>query len=245
MISLQKAKYIKSLQVKKYRKKHRAFLVEGAKSVLELLNSDFNVEFLACTHTFIDENQQLLSDSNIEIIDTTSKQLESVGTLKTNDAALAVVKMPENKEVEIKGNVILLLDNIQDPGNLGTIIRTADWFGLSTIVLSEDSADVFNSKVLQATMGSFIRVNCIYTDLDSFIGQHEKYNFCAAVMDGEDVHQSAFDKPVAIILGNESSGINKDLIQRADHKISIPKYGGAESLNVAMAAGIILDNVMR
>ncbi len=245
MLSNQKAKYIKSLQIKKYRTKHSRFLVEGAKNVQELLRSDFKVELILASDSFTKENQSVLSSLAAEIIAEKPDRISSVGNYKTNDAALAVVEMPEQGPLAIGNEIIIALDDVRDPGNLGTIIRTADWFGIKTIVASKETADFYNSKVIQASMGSFLRVKVHYEDLDHFFSDHPNLPVAAAVLDGTPVSAMKAEIPMALLMGNESNGVNLNLMKHVDQRITIPKYGNAESLNVAMSTAIICDNIRR
>jgi len=245
MLSNQKVKYIKSLQVKKYRQKHRAFLVEGAKSVFELLDSPFSTELIVATEQFIEENEKILSESGISVIAEKQRKIESIGTLKTNNAAVAVVSIPERQQLNFKDELVVLLDRVKDPGNLGTIMRTADWYGVQTVIASPDSSDCYNPRTIQASMGSFTRVQCIYNDLIDFISSNSHYRYYATVMNGGNLHQATFKSPCALVLGNESEGISEQVLEKVKYRVSIPRYGKAESLNVAMATGILLDNCVR
>ena len=167
MISRQKLKYIKSLQLKKYQKQEQKFLVEGEKSVLEILNSRYKINILLATKRFLEIYRHEIPGKQPEVIELSQTELEKAGSLKTNNGAIAVVEMqPEADLDENNIRILPVFDNLQDPGNLGTIIRTCDWYGLDTILLSENSVDVYNPKVIQASMGSFTRINVIYRDLD-------------------------------------------------------------------------------
>jgi TrmH family RNA methyltransferase len=245
MISRQKTKYIKSLQLKKYQKQEQKFLVEGEKSVLEILNSRYKINILLGTKRFLEIYRHKIPGKNIEVEEVTEKELEKAGTLKTNNAALAVVEIPEKADLdEGKIRILPVFENLQDPGNLGTIIRTCDWYGLNTIILSEGSVDVYNPKVIQASMGSFTRVNVLYRDLESFLNQ-SSIPVIGTRMDGENLYGFSWPERVVVIFGNESKGISKDLDQFIPRAVSIPKSGGAESLNVGVAVAVILDNICR
>ena len=244
MISKAKVKYIKSLQVKKYRNQEQCFLVEGAKSVKEILHSDYEVIMIAGSIDFL-SNGSLQSNSTFEIIECTEQELSSVGSFQTNEAAIAVAKMKPNiPPSTTKHELILALDDIRDPGNLGTIIRTADWYGIKSIVASEHTADCYNPKVITASMGSFSRVNVFYTDLTRWIHDENKFVY-GAFLDGKDVHSLDIDKGAVIVIGNESRGISKEVEMFIQHKITIPRIGQAESLNAGVATAIILDNIRR
>lgn len=241
MISKAKVKYIKSLQVKKYRLQEQCFVVEGAKSVSELLQSDFEVVWVAASPAFADQNHKWIDRKKTEVLTATEKELSSLGHFQTNDAALAIARMKPNTRPQLMpAELILALDDIRDPGNLGTIIRLADWYAVKNIIASHETVEVYNPKVLSASMGSFCRVNVHYTDLVSFISifHHPVYG---AFLEGEDVHVVNYSKGGLIVIGNEANGISSSVEKLIQHRITIPRYGQAESLNAAMATGIILD----
>jgi len=240
MLSKAKIKFVKSLQIKKYRKQEQCFVVEGAKSVQELLNSDFEVVMVFGTRDFLSTNKL---QSPAEVIEVTVKALEGIGDFQSNDAVLAVARMKPNRPMEVSSNEFaLVLDDIRDPGNLGTIIRTADWYGIQKIIASEETADFYSSKVIMSTMGSFTRVELFYTDLAEYFAEKHQRVF-GAYLDGVDVHRIDFGQGGLILIGNESRGISADLHQFVTDKITIPRYGLAESLNAAIATAIICDNI--
>jgi len=242
MISKAKAKYIKSLQVKKYRKQEQCFLVEGAKSVLELLQSDFEVTMLVGTEHFF---STLAAPARGQVITATEKEIDGLGEFQTNNSALAVARLKPNVPLKVSPNSFtLMLDDIRDPGNLGTIVRTADWYGISTIIASEETADFYNPKVITATMGSFTRVKIFYTSLVAFLADAQVAVF-GAYLDGQNIHKTSFGKGGVILIGNESRGISPEVAPFVTHKITIPRFGHAESLNAAIATAVICDNVMR
>ncbi len=244
MISKQQTKYVKSLKLKKYRKKAELFLVEGAKNVIELLASDFEIQDLFVTEKFMLEFPDLPA-SELEHVICSEKELAGLGTFQTNEYALAVVKMKSVPFDISNDELVLALDDVSDPGNLGTIIRIADWFGLKTIISGMDSADLYNPKVINASMGSFTRVNVHSMDLEGFFSSNTKHRVYGAMLNGEDVHGIQIDHPAILLLGNESKGISTSLCDFIDKKITIPKIGGAESLNVAVSTAIICDNIFR
>ncbi len=244
MISKQQAKFVKSLKLKKYRKKATCFLVEGAKNIIELLSSDYEVQSLFVTDKFVLEAPDHLL-SNIDYQICTEKELADIGTFQTNEYALAVAKIKSVPLDISNDNILLALDDVSDPGNLGTIIRIADWYGLTTIVASMDSADFYNPKVINASMGSFCRINFHYMDLASFFQSNSHREVFGAMLNGENVHNAKADKPSIILMGNESNGISKSLDKFITKKITIPKIGNAESLNVAVSTAIICDNLIR
>ncbi len=241
MISKAKVKYIKSLQVKKYRVQEQSFVVEGAKSVIELLKSDFVTTWVAATEDFIHQHQRQLNASRVEVVAATVGQLTELGSFQTNDAALAVAQIKPNRFLSIdEGEIALVLDSIRDPGNLGTIIRTADWYGVKNIIASEDTADFYNPKVLSASMGSFCRVAIQYVSLVDYLTTAHKTIY-GTFLEGTDVHEFSFSTGGFVIIGNESIGISPEVERLVSQKITLPRYGKAESLNAAIATGIVLD----
>jgi len=216
-------------------------VVEGAKSVIELLQSDFETIWVAATEDFIRQHDSQLRASKAEVIAASNEQLSSLGSFQTNDAALAVAKIKPNRSLSIdEGEIALVLDSIRDPGNLGTIIRTADWYGVKKIIASEQTADFYNPKVLSASMGSFCRVAIQYVSLMDYLTAVRKPIY-GTFLDGLDVHTLAFSKGGLIIIGNESNGISPEVERLVSQKITVPRFGKAESLNAAIATGIILD----
>ena len=245
MLSKARTKYIKSLKLKKIRKQEQLFVVEGAKNIVELLHSDFQLHSLYATQYFLDQHYDLISNLNDEIITATDDQLANAGSLKSNHSALALAKIKQNIAlIADPGEYTLVLDDVSDPGNFGTIVRVCDWYGIKKIVASNDSVDLYNPKVIAATMGSFTRVQLFYTDLEKFLGEMDMPVY-GAYLDGENIHNLAFAKQGYIVFGNESNGIRNHLAPFIDKKIYIPGTGGAESLNVGIAAAIILDNLHR
>ena len=244
MISRQKLKYIKSLQLKKYQKQEQKFLVEGEKSVLEILNSRYKINTLLATKRFLEIYQHEIKGKQPEVVELRQNELEKAGSLKTNNGAIAVVEMPGEADLkEDKIRIIPVFDNLQDPGNLGTIIRTCDWYGLDTIVLSENSVDVYNPKVIQASMGSFIRVNVIYRDLKTFLSK-TSIPVIGTLLVGQNLYEFKWPEKVIVVLGNESKGISDDLHPLIKDGVTIPRYGSAESLNVGIATAVVLDNIL-
>lgn len=237
-------KFIKSLKLKKNRFKEQLFLVEGAKNIIELLQSDYQISLVIGTNEFLHDYAYLLP-KNIDVFSAKIKDLGKTGTFKTNNSAIAVAEIKPNIPYNIKQNeFILVLDDIRDPGNLGTIIRIADWYGINKIVLSETTTDVYNPKVINSSMGSFTRVSMFQTNLKNFLDKQSMPIF-GAFTDGENIHEVDFPEGGFIVLGNESKGISPELSGMIKRRISIPRYGRAESLNVATAAAVICDNLKR
>ena len=242
MLSKAKIKFIKSLQIKKYRKQEQSFLVQGAKSVQELLDSDFETVMVVGTAEYL---QRLRVSQSIERIEAREQELADLGEFQSNDAVLAVARIKENhSHVVVPGEFSLVLDDIRDPGNLGTILRTADWYGIQSVIASPETADFYNPKVITATMGSFTRINFYHDDLINVLSKSREKVY-GAYLDGKNVHQEAFDEGGMILIGNESRGIAPQYEKFVTDKITIPRFGKAESLNAAIATAIICDNVRR
>jgi TrmH family RNA methyltransferase len=242
MISKGNIKFIKSLQIKKYRKQEQCFIVEGAKSVLELLNSDFDVLMVFGTTEFL---EKIKGSVKAEVHEVTSKDLQGLGEFQTNESALAVARIKPNNSVKIDRNEFaLVLDDIRDPGNLGTMIRTADWYGITKLIVSEETADIYNTKVINATMGSFTRLHIYYTSLEDYLSSC-KQKIMGAFLDGVDVHKYDFSGGGLIVIGNEARGISESVSKFVTDRITIPRFGGAESLNAASATAVICDNIRR
>ncbi|HEY3405225.1 MAG TPA: RNA methyltransferase [Ohtaekwangia sp.] len=240
MLSKAKIKFIKSLQVKKYRKQEQCFVVQGAKSVRELLASDFEVLTLLGTPDFL---SGIKGNDKCEIWEVSEKELSELGEYQSNDAAFAIARMKPNHEFKVTDSeYVIVLDDIRDPGNLGTIIRTADWYGISKIVASEETADFYNPKVISATMGSFTRIEILYADLISYLAGKD-HSIYGAFLDGQNVHHTEFGRGGFLLIGNESKGISASLEKLVTNKITIPRYGKAESLNAAIATAVICDNI--
>ena len=244
MVPKAKIKYLKSLQVKKYRKQEQSFVVEGAKSVQELLSSNFEVTWVGGTENFLRAHARQLNSRKVETVEVSAKELEQLGSFQSNETVIAVAKMKQNSMPDLRDEFALVLDDLRDPGNVGTIIRTADWYGIKNIIASDETADFYNPKTISATMGSFCRVNVFYTHLGDFFRQNKLPVF-GAFMDGADVHQLNFGKSGLIVIGNESNGVSNEVSEFVQQKVTIPRIGGAESLNAGVATGIILDNIFR
>jgi TrmH family RNA methyltransferase len=239
-ISKNQLKLITSLSQKKYRQKHHLFIAEGVKVLNELLNSTFEIETLFCTDDF----EVAISEKKIVRISET--ELKKVSTLKSPNKALGLFKIPKEKALQNSG-LTIALDAINDPGNLGTIIRLCDWFGITQLVCSKDTVDCYNQKVVQASMGSLTRVSIHYTDLENYITKSNLDTFIAD-MDGKNVYKTKLPKEGILIMGNEANGVSKEIKTLLQYKISIPRFGETqetESLNVATATAILLSEFKR
>jgi TrmH family RNA methyltransferase len=242
MLSKATIKFIKSLQVKKYRKQEQCFLIEGGKSVEELLASDFEVVKLLATADFL---KNLKTPAKGEVLEVTESELENLGEFQTNRTALAVARLKPNTPIQVHAKEYgLVLDDIRDPGNLGTIIRTADWYGIRNIIVSLETADFYSSKVISATMGSFTRTCIYYTHLPEFVKEFGNPVY-GAFLAGTNVHTLDFAPGGLIVVGSESHGISDALAPFISERITIPRFGGAESLNAAAATAVICDNLRR
>jgi RNA methyltransferase, TrmH family len=241
MLSKSKIKYIQSLGYKKFRDEEGLFLAEGPKIVKELINEIPGlVQSVYALTGWVAENRGL--PGTIEINEISDFELEKITQLSASNKVVAVVKKISQPAFHTKNKITIALDTIQDPGNMGTIIRTADWFGISQIVCSHDSADIYNPKVVQSTMGSIARVHVSYVDLEQWI-KEQGVKVYAAALDGNDVRKTKNLQEGIIIIGNESKGVHPTLLQMAHEKITIHKAGKAESLNAAVAAGIIMSQL--
>jgi TrmH family RNA methyltransferase len=240
MLSKNQIKFISGLHQKKQRIANQLFFAEGVKCIQELVQSNFELEHLYTIHDDFEEvvaaNKTLISDS----------ELKKISALTTPNSCLAIFKMPQEKAI-IESGLILALDSIRDPGNLGTILRLCDWFGIEQLICSKETVDIYNPKVVQATMGSITRVNVNYVDLNGFVAQ-TKLPVFGTFMDGENIYKCDLPHEGIIIMGNEANGISSELEQLVQNRLTIPRFGNlqkTESLNVATATAIILSEFRR
>lgn len=241
MLTKAQSKYIRSLSQQKYRKEHNVFVAEGDKICREWLASQMYIQIVAATQEWADANKEAIAHHHEAIIEIVSEQeLEMISQLKTPNKALLVVRKPaEQGIIELKQNEwAIALDDIQDPGNMGTIIRIADWFGIKQIICSENCVDIYNSKVVQAAMGSHIRVNFHTGDLKTLL-KETKLPVAVAVLDGDNIFDGKLPQGGVLVIGNEGKGVHEDIIAHAKYKLTIPRKGGAESLNAAVSTGIL------
>jgi RNA methyltransferase, TrmH family len=246
MLLKSQVKYIQSLGQKKFRDAEGLFIAEGPKIVNELLQSGL-VEplYLFALRDWINVFHGLSTSlPPKQLFEISELELGRISHLTTPNQILGVFKKPAFAEASLNGRVSLLLDNIQDPGNLGTIIRIADWFAISTIICCETSVDAFNPKVVQGSMGSIVRVQVFYDDLELIITNHPQLPVYATSLTGQNLYDMRPLEEGLIIIGNESRGISPSLLSRSHQQISIPRKGQAESLNAAVATGIILSHLI-
>lgn len=239
MLSKNEVKYIQSLYHKKTREEERVFVVEGPKMIEELLHSDHVVKKIYASDEWIKPG-----NSKAEVITVTNDELQRMSALQTANQVLAVAEQKQLNDAPVfSGQLSLVLDNIQDPGNLGTIIRIADWFGIQQIIASENTVELYNPKVIQSTMGSFVRVNVWYKDLTEILS-NAGIPVYGALLNGKNVYEINRVEEGLLVIGNESKGISEEIEKLITEPVTIPGKGGAESLNAAVAAGIILSHIV-
>lgn len=236
MLTKNQIKLISSLNQKKFRNQHGLFVVEGVKGIKEFLNSRFQLHQIFTTHELLDFESVLISEN----------ELKKISYLKTPNTALALFRISEPEPID-ESKLIVALDNIRDPGNLGTIIRLCDWFGIRDLVCSSATVDCYNTKVVHATMGSLARVNVSYVDLESYLKATKLQKF-GTFMNAKNVYSEHLPEKGILILGNEANGISPEIEKLVDQKITVPRFGDlkeTESLNVAMATAILLSEFKR
>jgi TrmH family RNA methyltransferase len=245
------------LTLKKDRIQTRLFLVEGEKNIFELLHSNLEIVTLLCTKPFLNIIRTEIhsyekDNSPVVCTEVSERVLKSTGTFITNNTGIAVVRQKTAPSVgdiisQAQKNIVLILDDIRDPGNLGTIIRTANWYGVTHIVASPTTTDFYNPKVIAASMGSFTRVNITYVELTTIFDEAHTYEIplIATSLDGTNIHEQPLPETGFLVMGSESHGISNEGIQKATHTVTIPRFGDAESLNVSVATGILLDTLRR
>ncbi len=248
MLTKLQVKYIQSLNEKKFRKQEGVFVAEGPKIVKELLeNGDAALVSLYTTLSWWEAAAEQLRErtgEKAEVIE--AFELEKISFLSTPNQVLAVFKLPQAPaSTDFHGRITLVLDAIQDPGNMGTLVRIADWFGIRNIVASPDCADVFNPKVVQSTMGSIARVEVLYEDLMQFSDLHADIPLIAATLHGTPLQEAGHLTEGFLLVGNESKGVRPGLLAKATRQLTIPRIGHAESLNAAVATGIILSHLLQ
>lgn len=246
MLSKPDIKYIQSLSHKKFREQEKLFPVEGVKMVDELLKEAKQAikKIYAVKEWESIYKESIPSDITICVIE--DFELQKISSQKTPQQVIALVELPQiDIKTQIFNGVTIVLDHIQDPGNLGTIIRTCDWFGIINIICSPDTVDAFNAKVVQSAMGSILRVNVFYTEITDFLNMHSDFPVYSAVLNGISIHEVSIVPNCFIVIGNESVGISDEILSLTNQRITIPKYGKAESLNAAIATSIILSVIKK
>ena len=247
MLSKKIVKYIQSLSHKKFRDEDGVFIAEGQKVVGEFLSgSNMKCKLVCAEKSWLSENRFLLKNISPEkIFETDEHWLKSISQLKTPNKVVAVFEKRQEEEIKnLSGKISIMLDDLQDPGNLGTIIRIADWFAIENIICSKNSVDCYNPKVVQSTMGSLSRVNIFYSDIENFIQKNKKIKVFATTLTGTSIFKLPETKEGIILIGNESKGVHEDILKLCSDQITIPKFGKAESLNAAVACGIILSQMI-
>lgn len=239
MVTKSELKYIQSLSDKKVRLETGCFIAEGVKLVGEMIAEGYQLKAVYALDSWESP------DASIEVNRVEAFELAKMSLLQTPNQVLAVALVPQKtKEIDVAGQLIIVLDGIQDPGNLGTIIRTADWFGIQQIVASEDTVDVYNPKVIGATMGSFMRVQVSYKNLAAWLPTI-KLPVYGALLEGENIFTTKVPEQGLLVIGSEGKGIRENITDFITHPVTIPKTGGAESLNASIAAGIIVAQLTR
>ncbi len=236
---------IESLQNKKDRDARKLFLVEGEKSFLEVIQSSYELYSVFATHMFLATYPEIVefAKGKINIVD--AEELSGMGTLATNMSVIGVFKQKELPPLVVTDEVVLAISDVNDPGNLGTLVRIADWYGIKKIIASRSTVDLYNPKTISATKGSFTRVDVYYKDLEDFFLANKNLPVVAADLQGNSAHTAVFPSRGVLLLGSEAHGIEHSLKDLVTTFVTIPRYGDAESLNVAVAGAVILDNWMR
>ncbi|POY36131.1 RNA methyltransferase [Solitalea longa] len=251
MISKSQLSFIKSLHNKKYRDEHGVFIVEGVKMVNELLDSSYRIQSVFSTENYLKNLTNITqAGKKIEVNLVSEAELQKISCLHTPNEVLALVEVPNDfkantwNAVDIAGKWTIMLDDVQDPGNLGTIIRIADWFGIKTLITSLNSVEAYNPKVVQSTMGSIFRVNVLRVDIEEVLSGIQVPVY-GALLEGENLYNAEFNEPGIILMGNESKGISDRIKKYITSPLSIPAYGKAESLNVGIATSIFCSEMRR
>ncbi len=254
MITRNKAKLISALRIPKYRKKHGLFVAEGTKLILELLQSTFGIDEIYATSDWIKQHREAFRHADHLVVRVEQKDIDAVSSLSTPPDVLAIINMPEGEiePIHFSSTPTIMLDGINDPGNLGSIIRSADWFGIPQIVCSENTVDAYHPKVVQASMGSIFRLRIYEADLVKVLrNKPDGVPVYGAFMDGTNIHQTRLDPTGIYIIGSESHGISNELSSLINERIAIPRHNSpgktseTESLNAAVAAAIILAEMRR
>lgn len=244
-------KDVRLLHQKKHREEQKKFIAEGVKIIPELLSSGFPVDEVFAVQRWIDSNQKLIRENSIPFVPVSLKEMEMISCLSAPQDVLAVCSVPEETIASAGSNqLVVFLDSIRDPGNAGTLIRLADWFGVASVVASEDSVEWTNPKVIQSTMGSFIRIRPTYVNAENWLASiYKTHEIFATALEGQNLYSSSFPTSGVIILSNESRGLSKELQPFVSRKLTIPRFSThsqqVESLNAAMAGAVILGEFSR
>jgi RNA methyltransferase, TrmH family len=253
MLSKNRAKFIQGLQLRKNREEQGLFIAEGKKIVGEILRAGSDIKELYISEDFYLQNHSLINEKKTEVVHINPEELKKISTLKNPDDALAVCAIPAKRPDFTRPSETLVpyLDGIRDPGNLGAILRVCDWFGINTVFCSPDCTDLYNSKTIQASMGSFLRVEVIYLTLGDVLKEFSslkiKLPVYAAQVQGASIYTQKEWKPGILLIGNEANGISKENLAYVDQSLSIPSFSGsgAESLNAAIAASLLIAEYRR
>lgn len=245
MLTKAQIKHLQGLKLKKYRQNYGDFVIEGEKLVTEALLENVFPDLLIATPDWLEAHKGRLPE-HIAMAEATQADIAKISSLSTPQPVLALVKKQtvSEQDIVVNGKWSIALDGISDPGNLGTIIRTADWFGVDTIICSTDCVELYNPKVVQSTMGSLFRVQVLYTDLSAFLSRQHIPKY-AAVLGGTSLFQQHLSKEGILVIGSESHGISAEVQKKCTQTVTIPSYGRCESLNAAVAASVILSEVRR
>lgn len=245
MLSKSQIRFITSLHHKKYRQEHQCFIVEGIKSVMEFVQSSYAVRAVYSIAELAPKMDKIPQKIKFSVV--SDADMQRISAQKTPQGLLAIVAMPDADPLTpeaLAGKHTLVLDDVQDPGNLGTIIRTAEWFGFRRLVCSANTADAYNPKVVQASMGSLARLEVHYTDIEHLLARTALPVY-GALLNGEPIYEVSWAPEGIVLLGNEGNGIRENLLPRIDHAVTIPRVGQAESLNVAVSAALFCSELVR
>ncbi|MBU2651446.1 MAG: RNA methyltransferase [Bacteroidetes bacterium] len=249
MLSKGQVSFIRSLRTGKYREEHQSFSAEGPKLAEEILSSNLEIQGIYALESWVVAHPEILRQFQGKLTIISSQELTKISNLTTPNEVIVVAGIPTRdiKKEELCNGISILLDDIRDPGNLGTIIRLADWFGIERIICSKQTVDMYNPKVVQSSMGSITRVNVYYEELREIIESNKgKIRVYSAVMDGRNIYTTDIQDNAFIVIGNESHGISDEIALLSDEKISIPFFRqGAESLNASVAAAIVISEFKR
>jgi TrmH family RNA methyltransferase len=254
MLSKNKIKFLNSIKKKKYRDAHQVFFVEGEKLVDELLNAEAEISALFATNEWLEQHQQIIDEKLIKSYGITNEELKKISALSTPNNVLATVKIPQTHyiQTEVAQQLSILLDHVSDPGNLGTIIRIADWFGIQNIFCTKESVDLYNPKVVQATMGAIFRVKVHYIDFKELLQEFSAENdfiIYGTFLKGKNIYHESLSKKGFIMMGSESHGISKKWEPYIHQKLFIPHYPAhkksSESLNLSTATAVVCSEFIR